>query len=584
MADESGTPTSGEVALEATSVVKAPRRRALWGVLAAAAAAAGALAISAGGDDALPTLPVALGASGRDDSSGAAASADAADLRMAWVTYVAGDGLPALGGEGPVYKLDGAVDEARVRALAAALELAGDPVHEAGYWHLQSDDAVLEVYEEGGGHWWYGIQSREVPAVGFGSADCQPGPAVDCAVSSGTVAPDGAESPPTTVISGGSRDSGSCTISEAEDGSAAESCVTTVEPCAPDSGCTVPEPIVPEPPADLPAKDEARQIALDLLQATGMDVDNATVSVEGPYDAWYVSVQPVVEGLPVSGWTASVSVGSKGAITNASGTLATPELLGDYPLIDTSAAIDRLNEQQQSYGDDDIRPLGAPGTASSAREVATLEAPASPPQTIAECTTGPDGAESCSGTGADGCFVYPPDADADLDSPTTTYPCLDYEEPEPVEVVLHGAELVLVQLPSFDGSGDSYLLSGYRFTGDDGHIAEVAAVDDESLAPTTTVPEATVPESEPAILEPGQTPEIGVGYYVDVNTHCGWFVFGDRWWATDAQTPLDWATPTEGGTFTLTTPDGGTFVGDYRSAKTADFTARGPAEELPSCD
>jgi hypothetical protein len=478
-------------------------------VLAAVAVAAGALAIAAGGDgdDALPSLPVALGASGRDEAAVAAAPTSA-DMRIGgWVTYVAGDDLPALGGDGPVYRLSGTVDEARVRALADVLELAGDPVHEAGYWHLQSDDAVLEVYDDGGGYWWFGIQSREtLPTDGGGSGGCEPGPAVDCAVSSGTVAPDGAGSPPTTVISEGSSGSGSCTAYEAEDGTTVEECVSSAEPCPPDAPCTLPAPIEPQPPADLPSKGDARQIALDLLQATGMDVDNASVTVDGPYDAWYVTVEPKVDGVPVSGWMSSVSVGSKGAITSASGTLATPELLGDYPLIDTSAAIDRLNEQQQSYGDDDIRPLGAPGTASSALEVATLEVPASPSPTIVECTTGPDGSESCSGTGADGCFAYPPDAGADLDSPTTTYPCGPYAEPEPVDVVLHDAELVLVQLPSFDGSGDSYLLSGYRFTGDDGHIAEVAAVDDESLAPTTTVPETMVPESEPAVLEPGGVP------------------------------------------------------------------------------
>ena len=588
MADDSGT-SSDELTLDAPSVVKTPRRRALWGVLAAVAVAAGALAISAGGDgdDALPTLPVALGASGRDEAAVAAAPTSA-DMRIGgWVTYVAGDDLPALGGVGPAYRLSGTVDEARVRTLADALELAGDPVHEAGYWHLRTDDAVLEVYDDGGGYWWYGIQQREVPAQGGGSPGCEPGPAVDCGVASeaGAVPPEAAvapDGPVTTIVQRDATASGSCTAYEAKDGTTVEECVSGDEPCPPDASCTLPAPIEPPPPpADLPSEDEAREVALDLLRSTGMDVADAKVTVDGPYDAWYVSVEPKLDGLPVSGWAASVSVGSKGAITSASGTLATPELLGDYPLIDTKAAIDRLNEQQQAF--DDVIPLGAPGRASSSGEETTLEVPASPPPTIVECTTGPDGAESCSGTGGDGCFAYPPDADADLDGPTTTYPCRPYAEPEPVEVVLHEAERVLVQLPSFDGTGDSYLLSGYRFTGDDGHIAEVAAVDDESLAPTTTVPETMVPESEPAVLEPGQTPEIGVGYYVEVTTHCGMFVFGDHWWATEAQTPLDWATPTEGGTFTLTTPDAGTFVGDYRASKTADFTARGPAEDLPGC-
>ena len=45
MADESGTTSSDEVTLESTSVVKTPRRRALWGVLAAVAVAAAASAM-----------------------------------------------------------------------------------------------------------------------------------------------------------------------------------------------------------------------------------------------------------------------------------------------------------------------------------------------------------------------------------------------------------------------------------------------------------------------------------------------------------------------------------------------------------
>ena len=80
-----------------------------------------------------------------------------------------------------------------MRALADALGVAGDPVHQDGYWHLQTDDAVLEVYEGGGGSWWYSIQQYEIlPAEGGGSAGCEPGPAVDCGVAA---PPDAASSP-----------------------------------------------------------------------------------------------------------------------------------------------------------------------------------------------------------------------------------------------------------------------------------------------------------------------------------------------------------------------------------------------------
>ncbi len=181
-----------------------------------------------------------------------------------------------------------------------------------------------------------------------------------------------------------------------------------------------------------------------------------------------------------------------------------------------------------------------------------------------------------------------------------------------MKVTLTKADPVLTTLPASDGSGDVYLVPGYRFSNADGVTVDVAAVADDSLAPTTTAPDTTnssgvtppttcetavegdgsgtthtiqtCPQpAEPRRLEPGQTPEIGVGYYVDVNTHCGVLVFADRWWATDSSTPLPWSTPTEGGTFTLSSPDGGTFVGDSEGTKTADFTARGPAADVPGC-
>lgn len=606
MADESGT-SSEELTLESSVVVKRPRRRALWGVLAAVAVAAGALAVTAGGgDDDLPTLPVALGAATaeRDSAAGAAPMA-ADDMRMAWVTYLAGDDLPALGGEGPVYRLTGAVEEDQVRALAETLGIDGELRQEDGYWHLEGDDAVLEVYE--GGSWWYSIQQYEVlPADGGGSPGCEPGPAVDC----GVVEPLPADAPPTTIAGS----SASCTTSEAADGTKVEECVSSDEPCPPDAPCTLPAPV--EPAADLPSEDEARTIALDLLRATGAEVDDAKVMVDGPYDAWYVNVEPTIDGLPVSGLFSSVAVGSKGAITNASGNLATPELIGDYPLIDTRAAIDRLNEQQGSWfayapntgaasSEPGTAPLGAPGTASSRPAVAIAEDAA-----VGGCAEQPDGSEICTDPAPVPCVDPATGAEVDIDTPavcggpdvcmgavpptgddvaTTIVSDCAYPEPEPVEITLHDAERVLMWMPSSDGSAESYLLSGYRLSGDDGAIVETAAVADDSLAPTTTVPatDTTIPPEEPSVdpsrLEPGQEPELGVGYYVDVNSHCGWFVLGDTWWATDAQTPLPWATPTEGGMFTLTAPDTGTFVGDADATKTAEFTARGPAEELPPC-
>src|SRR5688500_18272294 len=202
MADETGSGPAGDLTLETTTVTVPGRRRALWAALAVVAVAAGGLAVNAGqdGSDGPPRLPIALGSAG-DAESAAGMAAPAADMRMAWITYLAGDDLPTLGGEAGAYKVTGAVDEGRVRALADALGLSGDPVHEDGFWHLRTDDGVLEVYEDGGGSWWYSAQSFEGDAGtssgggSSGSPGCEPGPAVDC----GVIEPDVAVAPPATI-------------------------------------------------------------------------------------------------------------------------------------------------------------------------------------------------------------------------------------------------------------------------------------------------------------------------------------------------------------------------------------------------
>jgi hypothetical protein len=690
MVDESGTPSGEDVTLEPTATVTTTRPRALWGVLAAVAVAAGALVVtSSGGDDAAPQLPVALGASG----GRSAEAAMSADMALGWVTYVAGEGLPVLGGEAPAYRLTASVDEARVRNLADALGLSGDPAEDDGFWHLESDGAVLEVYEADG-TWWYSAnqypdQGTSSSDSGSGSAGCEPGPAVDCAFSEvGTAIP-----PPTTLPPTCEADTTHCLEQPVAECGANEHCTYpdgVVEPCAPDASCTAPieecppsascaapEPLSPRPPADLPSEDEARGIALDLLSATGMDLDDSKVTVDGPYDAWYVSVEPRLDGVPVTGWMATAGVGAKGAITSANGTLATAERLGDYPLIDTRAAVDRLNELQ-STGFGGVMPLDArdgvaqSGTASADSPVSTAPCTASDPAqcddtavgadaptttVVSRCKTQPDGSEICEQGAATGpadcvtilplpapqpacppvseivecvepavepgtdpaapaigrciepgvCYDAVPPADDGGVTDTTMYSpeCADpvpYPEPEPVEIVLTEAERVLVLLPSVDGTGESYLVPGYRFSNDDGAIVEVAAVADESLAPTTTVPETnettevpTPPSTEcEALVEddgsgtthtvnpcpPPASPEVGVAYPVEVIVHCAVIVdFDGRWWsADDSAGDLQEST----GTLTLTSADDGTFT--TTSGHELVFHAQGPSKDYPGCD
>jgi len=528
-----------ELTLEPVTVVRSRRPRALWGVLAAVAVATGALVITSAGDDGRtrPGLPVALGSAGRDEANGAMS----ADSMLAWITYVAGDDLPALGGEAPAYRLSGSIDEQQVRALAEALGVDGEVVHEDLAWRVSGDGGMLEVYEGGGAQWWYSSTFSGDGAAGSGGSGGATGGGTGCAESSEGVVTDCgvATSPSTTYLGCGVADgSGGCVTSECPPNA---ECVYPEPPvdarCAKtnDSACPDDPAVQPAPPVDLPSEEEARVIALDLLADAGLDVDGSDVAVDGPYDAWYVMVEPRIDGL-LSGLLASVSVGSEGQVTSAGGSLGTPERLGDYPVLDTRAAIDRANAQQGGGGvyRDGVA-IGEPVPAECEACVTTMIScpdqdpdcgnvgiATSPPATttvVPMCKVQPDGSEICE-TVEPGVPCPPVSAPGDepLGAPEmigcpppvpdpggTPVPLPEpLPEPQPLEIVLVDAEPSLVLLGAIDGSSDAYLVPGYRFTDADGGRVDLPAVADDSLTePPTT--ETTVPDTiEPPVTVPPQ--------------------------------------------------------------------------------
>jgi hypothetical protein len=597
-----------ELTLEAGAPPRSRRPRVLWAVLAVVGVAAGALVVTSGGDDgsSRPGLPVALG------SSSASVEGAAADSRLAWVAYVADDDLPALGGEAAAYRLPSTVTEADVRALGEALGVEGEIAHEGPGWSVSGEGGALDVLEGGGAPWWFGSTTMGGPvgsvSAGSGSAGCAGGP--DCT---------------TTVVDCGSVEG---------DAECADDAPATTMACGPGADCVEPAPPAvgdcavhadgfdpcavdpPVPPADLPSEADARAIALDLLAATGVDVDGAQVVVEGPYEAWYVTVEPRLDGVP-SGQQSSVTVGAGGTVTFASGHLAEPERLGDYPVLDTRATIARANEQQGSAG----VPAGG---AAAVEDIVTREvAPAAgddqsaPTTTVPLCTPQADGAEICETVPGVTCLQVAAPGDEPLGAPESIE-CTPPPEPVsgPVEVVLVDAEPSLVLLGAVDGSTDAYLVPGYRFTAEDGATVDLPAVADSELTspPTTDTsapdpapapvepqpcevlvegdasgtthtvqPDPTCVAPEPQILEEGQEPALGVGYYVDVDTECGSgsFLFAGQVWATSDTDTSSWTDERhEGGTLTLDAPDHGTFVGDAGGAKVAEFRPLGPAEDL----
>jgi hypothetical protein len=106
----------------------------------------------------------------------------------------------------------------------------------------------------------------------------------------------------------------------------------------------VPAPAPLERQADLASEDQARTTALDVLTAAGTDVTGADVQVVDAVTEWHVTVEPRVGDLLAIDLAATVAVGAGGRIEWASGRAGDLEDLGAYPLLDTRAALDRLNE------------------------------------------------------------------------------------------------------------------------------------------------------------------------------------------------------------------------------------------------
>lgn len=422
------------------------RLRALWGVLAAVAVGVGAVAVNSADDDP-PRLPVALGA------EGASKEAAMADMSMlANIVYVAGPKLPSLGDDAPAYRLTSEMDEATVRRLADALGLAGEPQQDGRLWRITDGQHTLELNPGMGASWWYGDTSATTSSVSV------------------------------------------------DETAAREALLDCLEPEDKTDVNCVPVTTLPTPADDLPSETEARRIALDLFEATGVDTDSAVVTVDGPYEGWYVNVEVAEDGLP-TGLYSSVTVGPHGAIQWASGTIAEATEVGTYPTVDTAEAIERLNAGYGGFdgGGSSTATATDTATASSGTEPATDPAtgPAvvqavdpsperskvAPPPGVSECAVSDDGREICS-TPDYLCTDVPATTIAGGEvTPDAAAGCANVPPAEPTEIVLDDATPILMLVGASDGSEDGYLVPGYRFTGADGVVVDQVAIGDGALEP-----------------------------------------------------------------------------------------------------
>lgn len=235
-----------------------------------------------------------------------------------------------------------------------------------------------------------------------------------------------------------------------------------------------------------------------MLARAGFDLSGAAAASTGGTDSWYVSFAPTIAGLPVLGGQWSVTVGANGSILAASGRLADPVAVGDYPLVGVAAGVHRLEEGGQwiVYSGPVpmlAEPLGgsAPATGAAVPPNATSApgtpaisipggAPAVPPTTI-PCRPG----ESC------------PTA------PSTTPISV-----APVVVTINSVHLALAWAwPLNPSNSDAWLVPVYVFqlTGASayplfGNEVPVLAVVNQYVAapPSTTPTGATTPGAAPA--------------------------------------------------------------------------------------
>jgi len=595
------------------------QRIVLWGAVGALALGAGALvAVSTLGDGDEPAaLPLALAGSDAGGAADAAtASAEALTIAPGPTTFVAGEGLPELGGEARAHRLPAEVDEGEVADLADALGIAGDPVEADGAWTVAGDELTLSVVPVTGtwsAYETYVPTPEPAPAPDTGGATSpgspgdpgtagDPGLGTDAGggVSGAASGASGAEgesigapvpademavaSTPSTIVcittpceqppidepvpcAGGN-----CPGAEAPEPCADPDCpvasptdpveptgpadpAAPVDPCPPDpavscvpacaaapavgdTGDVVTDPACPPaepvgPVEGLPTEDAARDSAVELLDAAGFPTDDADVEAFGGTYDWTVDVEPRVDGLLAPGLAGYVTVGPEGVIRSASGPLLPVEELDEYPLMTTAEAIDRLN----TPGDMSIAgpggpavdvPAVAPETTIPADQPTSGAEPGTDVQGLRGQTTVPAGPPMTPGT------AMPPDgfptttpggpsaslpattvAPGDPSAPTTgtsavppsaptTGTLLPTEpgapepmplpEPQPIEVELTDAELVLLAVASWDGSG-TYLVPGYRFSTADGEGPTVPALPDDALEPPVDTATTEPPDS-----------------------------------------------------------------------------------------
>jgi hypothetical protein len=270
-------------------------------------------------------------------------------------------------------------------------------------------------------------------------------------------------------------------------------------PCIIDSDTTyvptsdVPAPIAeicaePTAPENVPTKAEAEELFATTVRVLGANVDDLVI--DSYADEWGANVNGYlkIDGVR-SSLTWSIGYGANGEISWASGVLVDVQDGASYPRIGTTAALERLNNQQSDmWGDPMVRGGVAYDTGVSSDIAAT---------------------------------PVPEPASSDVEAAVTTEPAtsdvaptLDAPAPEVQEVSIVGVEEELVTLYGADGS--IYLVPGYTFIAaadEYGYVGRytVSALPDEYMQVTDAVdavPATDVPVPDTAVALPSVDPAV----------------------------------------------------------------------------
>jgi hypothetical protein len=412
-------------------------KRAMAGaVVAVFAVAVAAIAVTASGGGSsthtLQKLPIgsASGRAAAQDSMGT--SAMLAPIRP--VEYRVAPGLPTLGGTATAYKLSSAVESGAMTRLARALNINGTMKTDPDGEVVSDGLHALRVTKDASLPWSYGLSYACAPDVAVSSDGVTSSSGSGCSLPTGTVSSGSASTGGGSASSPGS----SPETKPPADPGANQPTRTPVPPETP----------VPTRPADLPSRDADKAIAVRVAAATGADLTGADIRIEDGMTQWLATIDLVVDGHAVIGMPTSVAVGDKGIVTYASGFLARPTSLGDYPLVGTPKGIERL---KSGFGVGPVPMMGAAesGVAKDAPAVAS-DTPAGGP-----VPTEPDG------------------------GPTTSI--------APLVRTITGVSLALTYVADYSaaGRGAGYLVPAYLFTLDDGTTTSMVAVTDDLLATTT---------------------------------------------------------------------------------------------------